>query len=398
MQAFRSTGLPPLPRGTLELKVLPLSKTSVWTARSIWCQFISNIVTFFNPEMFQERYHYVNATDKFALLIDDRLTLANWWSIPWSLHMLGPEWGLQIFARKNNIHVFEGIVREYKLANVYIDTLQSKYGLNESLPAHWIHDVHFMLTKQFWMGLRGEHILILQDHGVPVRRWNTVASQVILKNIFEYAYAGAPWSFVERKHDSNSSKIDPTNLKAIRQDAHGLWKADGGGNGGFSYRKRSWMMAFGIDSSSSVEDLLNSSVESFNYLGHENEDWLWGRILSAHRHGVAPTRLECQFAAETLMECDGVLGVHNYATYHSVQDTVHLVQSAAKEFFQVETPIFRVRLTTERVARQSPWLNSWRHLKYYSELSAPMECTVPEGNWASPLRKLSMRIFGSLAW
>jgi len=314
--------------------------------------------------MFQDRKRYAGRTEKYALLIDDRKTLAHLWSIPWTLHMLGPEWGLQILAHSWNVDFFQAVVDTYHLENVIIDTFEDKYGYGPWIETSWMRKWQFMLAKQFWEALPGEHILIIQAHGVPVKHWRSAEAKKILDSLYPFAFVGAPWS-LQQKSDSD---VGPTDIQLSRPDD--TWKLDPGGNGGFSLRKRSQAVKFGVDMGVHSSKLLASTTSGLEKLGEANEDWLWGRILSSVPNGTAPKCLESKFSVELLSD-RGAIGMHNFAEHHSPQDTFELVKRLAGEFFNTKVDFNLVENMTTELERWRFWQE--RH----TDASLPGECTVP---------------------
>jgi len=336
--------LPRRPEEKLKLLIptSPVTRNSAQVAKAVWCQFTNQTLSYFTVEMFKDRANFIGNSDKTVLIVDDRESVVYWWTIPWTLNMLGPEWSMQIFASPNNIRLFKEIIAHFDIENVHVDTLEERYGSSSILSAKWRHEVHFMLSKQFWQGVRGETILIVQDHAVPTRRWNSIYAKRILDEVYKYAYVGAPWSLKLSKQRGPYSDINSA-LESRKYYSHlSDWKKDPGGNGGFSLRKRSWMIEYGVDLEITSFALLSSDSKLLDSLGSENEDWLWGKLLAAVPYGVAPKVLEHKFAVETLRHKEQPLGVHNYGAFHSVQEMINLVQSASKEFFVTNEDVFTV--------------------------------------------------------
>lgn len=336
------------------------------SSATTWCHFVRHTLPHFSQKMFQDRKTYIGRTEKYALLIDDRKTLGHLWSIPWTLHMLGPEWGLQILAYSWNVEFFQAVVDTYSLENVIIDTFEDKYGYGPWIEKSWMRRVQFMLAKQFWEGLRGEHILIIQDHGVPIKHWRSSEVKKILDRLYPFAYIGAPWSLEQM----NKSAIGPTDIELSLPDP-GTWRLDPGGNGGFSLRRRSQAVKFGVDMGVHSSALLAKTTKGLEKLGVGNEDFLWGRLLSTMPDGTAPKCLENMFAVELLSD-QGALGMHNFAQHHSPRDTFELVKRLAGEFYNTTVEFDVVEITNK-----SKELESWRiWQEKFSDATLPSECTM----------------------
>jgi hypothetical protein len=316
--------------------------------------------------MFEDRKTYKGRVEKYALLIDDRKTLAHLWSIPWTLHMLGPEWGLQILAYSWNVDFFRAVVDTYRLHNVEIDTFEKKYGFGPWIEQSWMRRVQFMLAKQFWEGLRGEHILIIQDHGVPIKHWRSAEARKLLKSLYPYAFVGAPWSLEEK----SKSAVAPVNTQHDEPDPD-TWMIDPGGNGGFSLRKRSQAIKFGVDMGVHSSKLL-ASTKGIEKLGAANEDFLWGRLLSSTPYGTAPKHLEHKFAVELLNGHDA-LGMHDFARHHPPTETFELVKSAAGEFYNTKMGLDVVDISN-RTVKLERW-SFWQDM--FPDATLPGECTIP---------------------
>ena len=337
------------------------------SSRSIWCQFISHTRHFLRPEMFADRWKFIDRTDKYAVLWDDRENLAYFWSIPWILHMLGPEWAMQILAYESNKGFFQSIVDEFHLENVFIDTFENRYGYGAWISPNLMRKSQFLLAKQFWEGLDGEYILIVQDHGVPMKHWRKKEARAILETLYTYAYVGAPWSL------SDTSALQTLNVSTMSPGADFI--ASPGGNGGFSLRKRSWAVRHGVDMKVDTRKLLSNVTKDFQKLGVAHEDWLWGQILARYSDGVAPKLLASKFSVELLTD-NGSLGTHNFPSYHSPRETAQFVNDAAREFFNTgELDVFEIE---EKPDEQEHWLESWVSLQQrFPNASLPMECNTP---------------------
>ena len=326
-----------------------------------------------NKDLFRARKLFLQAglAEKIVLIVDDRPLLTYFWTIPWTLYMLGPEWRLQILSQKSNKYIFEAIVEDYALDNVFIDTLEDRYGYGDWIDTQFLHKVQFMLSKQFWQGVRGERVLIVQDHGVPVRRWDSPSAAVVVQELFKYAYAGAPWSL----HANNISSYPsgPEIVKNVIQTP--VWPADPGGNGGFSYRKRSVFLELGVDIGVPFENLLANSTRH-DSLGTEYEDWVWGRVIGDRPFGTAPKLLENMFSSETLDSLTP-LGVHNYYHHHSWRKTRRLVHFAMSEFFSCHQVVGSLTSCPAEKAEflLHPWSRPWDELlRRFPSSTPPNEC------------------------
>jgi len=325
------------------------------------------------------KYHQkFGESDFTALLIDDRENLAHWWTIPWTLDMLGPSWTMQIISRQVNRNFFKFIIDEYELENsVRLDTFEDLYGYDGWMGETWVHSVQFLLSRQFWEAIHGEHILTIQDHGVPIQRWDTRYARNTLRKVFEYGYAGAPWTLEETESVSKLFR-KASYLHSLHPSER--WRESPGGNGGFSYRRRSLCLKHGIDLDVPVHlSMSKAGYKRFNELGVEHEDWVWGQILSSkEKKGVAPVDLENRFAAESLLGKDP-LGVHNFAGLHSPTETLNMVQRAASRFFRVSNDVFTVVNNEDgcKSTRHHFEHESWQPiLSRFPRASLPVECSL----------------------
>ncbi len=350
---------------------IPLEQLKLITgtsSKTVWCQFVSLTQPMFRREMFVERSKYFES-DAVALLIDDRNNLGYFWSIPWTLFMLGPQWRLQIIARKKNKDMFEAIISHFGLVNAYVDTFEERYGFGEWIGEGFMRKVQFMLSKQFWEGIRGEKVIIFQDHAVPLKRWQREHARIVLDQIYMYAFAGAPWSLEE-----DTQPILPPHIEVSEIKPTANWRHGPGGNGGFSYRNRSLLIHHGVDLRVPYDKLLSKKT-NLTWLGDHHEDLVWGQILSKLEHGVAPKRLEHKFAQE-LLSSPSPLGMHNFFAHHSVKETVRLVQLAGKEFFGVQENVFEIVSGGENIFSDGePWLSVWNEMKSeFPHGTLPDEC------------------------
>ena len=208
-----------------------------------------------------------------------------------------------------------------------------------------------------------------------MRRWNSIYAKRILDEAYKYGYVGAPWSLGLSRYRGPHSDISSL-VRSRKHYKHPLdWKKDPGGNGGFSLRKRSWMVTYGVDLGINSFALLfdhSSRSKLLDSLGSENEDWVWGKLLTAVPYGVAPKVLEHKFAVETLRHKEQPLGVHNYGAHHSVQEMINLVQSASKEFFNTSEDVFTVLQGSYQTA--STLFQPFSALR--SSMSFPKECSL----------------------
>lgn len=337
----------------------------------MWCQFISQVKPLFTADLFQERRR-VRLTNKVVVLVDDRENLGLWWTIPWTMHMLGPDWALQIIAFPHNFEFFKTLVNELQIKNSYVDLINERFGYGPWVSDRTIHRVQFFLSKQFWQGVRAEHVLIIQDHGVPVRRLRGNAQmRKLFAKVSTYSYAGAPWSLEET---SAEPMIDATtNLRFLKRPAGRRWFSDPGGNGGFSYRKRSAMIKHGVDLGVATADLLRKSTD-LRPLGTYIEDWCWGKILgdSNQTSGAAPKLLEHEFASE-LLHHPQPFGVHNFAGHHSPNATLQIIRLALNEFFQRPVEVVLDTVSEQLKDRQSVWVDLQDR---FPTSVLPKECSV----------------------
>jgi hypothetical protein len=355
------------------------------TSTTVWCNFMSYTLQNLKPVLFKQR-KFASQPVQVALIMEDRLNLVYWWNIPWALNMLGDEWALQILTTKSLKYFFEDIVEAYSLQNVFVDTLEERFGYGSWVPTHVIHKWSFMMAKQFWQGVRGEYVLVMQDHGVPVRRWDSDDALGTLAKIRKYAYAGSPWSLQQKENAPDIADVENF-VRCTLQNGTGNYYTDPGGNGGFSLRKRSIFEQFGIDLNVSRRGLFSKSVD-FSALGTANEDWLWSQILGNVHFGTAPKLLEHEFSVE-LLKHPKPLGCHNYAAYHGAHDTYALVELALSEFFQMGT---KYSLRSDSAFNSIDWASSWTSLqKQYPTALLPTECSSQ-----SPSDNLSLE-HGALA-
>lgn len=297
---------------------------------SVWCDFVSYTLSSLKSDMFLDRGKLMES-DKVVLLVDTRENVGHVWTIPWTLNLLGPDWDLQILTSEKSLHFYRRIVDHYGITNAKLDTLEELYGYGPWVPHDFMRRVQFMLASQFWKGIRAEHILVIQDNGVPLRRWDSPEVQELFEEIFRYGYAGAPWSL-----DEDDERP--------------------GGNGGFSYRKRSVLSENSFDLKVDVRDLLSNTTNR-SALGAEHEDVILGHLLKAVDFGVAPRYLEHQFACELLFH-PKPFGVHNFAPFHDTARTSHLVRMALAEFYGVSDGLQVLELGSTP-AQRFEWQTSW---------------------------------------
>jgi len=310
-----------------------------------WCDFVSYTLSHLKPELFLNRANPTES-DKVVLLVDDRENLGHFWTIPWTLNLLGPNWALQILTKDSSVHFYREIIKHYGIANVYLDTFEERYGYGPWVQDDFMRRVQFMLASQFWRGIRAEHILVIQDNGVPIRRWDNPEVKELFVEIFKYGYAGAPWNLEEGSRP--------------------------GGNGGFSYRKRSVLSEAAVDLKVEFRNLL-SNTTNLGALGADNEDAALGNLLDTVDFGVAPKKMEHQFACEVLYQ-PKPFGVHHFAPRHSTQETTQLVQLALSEFFCVNDSSKILELNgapDRRFQWQVPWLEL---RKRFPRSILPLEC------------------------
>jgi hypothetical protein len=328
--------LPDLPQRKLSL--------SQHDSKSAWCDFVSYTLNDMKPDMFLDRAK-LSWQNKVLLLVDDRETLGHFWTIPWTLNLLGPEWALQILTKEKSLHFYRGIVQHYGIANAKLDTFEERYGYGPWVQDDFMRRVQYMLASEFWKGIRAEHILVIQENGVPLRRWDSPEVQILFEEIFQYGYAGAPWNLEEDYRP--------------------------GGNGGFSYRKRSVLSESAIALNVEFRDLL-SNTTNLGALGADNEDAVLGNLLASVDFGVAPKYLEHQFACETLYQ-PKPFGVHHFAPRHSTAETTQLVQLALSEFYGVSDAQQVLELNSS--AKRFEWQNSWlKFQKLFPNGNLPLEC------------------------
>lgn len=312
---------------------------------AIWCQFVSLTLPLLSSDIFRDRTDSADF-DKIVLLVDDRETLAHFWSIPWTMALLGPDWRLQILTREKSRPFYRAIVDHYDLRGAFIDTFEERYGYGPWIPDYFMHRVQYMVSAQFWDGVRAEYILVIQDNGVPLRRIDSPAVAELMKELFKYGYAGAPWNLDEGNRP--------------------------GGNGGFSFRRRSVLVQHSIDLNVSFADLLKETTD-LNPLGQDNEDAVLGGLLSGVAFGVAPKHLEHRFACELLFQ-PAPFGVHHFAPRHSTDETLTLVRLAIAEFLaRNASEVFE--LSDDETASSS-WTSSWKTFQeLFPKAKLPFECS-----------------------
>ncbi len=330
--------VPEVPREKLKLSPRP---------NSAWCDFISFTLTHMKAELFHNRANS-KESDKVVLLIDDREHLGHFWTIPWTLNLLGPDWALQILTKERTVYFYQEIIEHYGLENTHIDTFEERYGYGPWVQEDFMRRVQFMLASPFWRGIRAEHILVIQDNGVPIRRWDHPEVQELFAEIMKYGYAGAPWNLDEGNRP--------------------------GGNGGFSYRKRSVLSEAAVDLNVEFRSLLSNTTD-LGALGADNEDAVLGNLLDAFDFGVAPKHLEHQFACEVLYQ-PKPFGVHHFAPRHSIEETTQIVQLALSELFCVNDSSQMLDLN-EVSGNQDQWQLPWLELqKRFPRSILPFECLV----------------------
>lgn len=315
----------------------------------VWCQFVTHTLKSLDSGLFQDRRYFTSKTDKVVLLVDGRETLAHVWTIPWALSMVGPDWSLQILTKNHAVGFYQSIVQNFNLDNVYIDTFEERYGYGTWVPDDFMSRVQFMVASQFWDGIRGEYIVVIQDNGVPMRRWDHPDVVKTLQELFTYGYAGAPWNLEEGSAP--------------------------GGNGGFSFRRRSVLMRHAVDLNIPYESLLSrSSLLKLGTLGTDNEDAVLGNILHRVDHGVAPKDLEHKFSCELLFHPEP-MGVHHFAPRHSSEETATLVELGVKEFFSVGLSSSVIELDRTGRPNISQVLSPWKFWQEkFPKTTLPLEC------------------------
>lgn len=297
------------------------------------------------PAMFLDR-DVPMESDKIVLLIDDRKHLGHFWTIPWTLNLLGPDWALQILTKEKSSQFYQEIINHFGISNAKVDTFEERYGYGPWVQEDFMRRVQFMLASQFWEGIRAEHILVVQDNGVPIRRWDNPEVKKLFKQIFRYGYAGAPWNLQEDNRP--------------------------GGNGGFSYRKRSVLSKAAIDLGVGFQELL-SNTTNLGALGADNEDAVLGNLLHSVDFGVAPKYVEHQFACEILYQ-PKPFGVHHFAPRHSIAETTEIVKLALSEFFNI-SDVSQIIDLDSTSARRFEWQKSWHTFQKLFPVSIlPGEC------------------------
>jgi len=169
----------------------------------------------------------------------------------------------------------------------------------------------------------------------------------MFEEIFQYGYAGAPWSLDEDDEQP-------------------------GGNGGFSYRKRSVLSENAIDLKVEFRDLLSITTNR-SALGVQHEDVVLGKLLRAVDLGVAPKHLEHQFACELLYQ-PKPFGVHDFALFHNTAQTTQLVRLALAEFYGFSDGLQVLELGSAP-AQRFEWQTSWLKLQeIFPNAILPKEC------------------------
>ena len=319
-------------------------------SKGLWCQFISHSLKFLREKKSFDNIIYPSGSDNVALLVAYRGNLAHFWCIPWTMHMLGPKWKLQIITRRSEVPLFKSILSEFNMHNNYfLDTFEDLYGYGPWITELFMRRVQFMVSTQFWEGIRGENILIIQDHGVPLRKWDSPQVEPFLHKLFQYGYAGAPWDLDEDRSP--------------------------GGNGGFSFRRRSFLMRYAINASVPVSELLAEQTD-LSPVGSKNEDGVLGPRLRNHPNGVAPKVLEHQFACEKLLH-PRPMGVHDLPRWHNSTETLSLIIVALQELLEVVNPVV-VSSQFEPGYKswlRPPWLQPWIELQErFPGYDLPREC------------------------
>ena len=311
---------------------------------SLWCQLMSATLPLLHEDLFVERFVTSNS-DKVALLVAHRSNLAHFWSIPWTLYMIGPEWRLQVITTQSEAHFFQAVIQHFDLKNAFVDTFEDLYGYEPSISRDFMVRQQYMLARQFWEGVRGEFVLVFQAHGVPVRRWDSVRAQSFMNELFKYGYAGAPWD---------------------------LSGDTSGGNGGFSFRRRSFLLMHALDVNATSNMMLKSETD-LSVLGGENEDAVLSMILAKVPFGVAPKYIEHPFSSETLSH-PMPMGVHNYAPRHSSVEMKAITIMALQEFF--DTLDVSIIFDHESEPTDQPWMGIWYSFRErFPHIEVPLECT-----------------------
>ena len=320
--------------------IMPIYVPSTYSGTDVWCAFISNTMKYFTAGMFQTRSNFAE-TDKVVLLVDSRQNLAHFWSIPWTLYMLGPDWRLQIITKAENVPFYQSLVRLYELTGVYVDSLEKRYGYGSWIDDGFMHRVQFFLAKQFWQGIRGEYIINIQDHGVPLRRLaGDPEMEQLLSKLFKYGYAGAPWP-----------------------DAVG-------GNGGFSYRRKSVLLQHTEDVGVHFSLLLSKTAD-LSRLGTAHEDTVLCTKLRDQEVGLPSQELLQQFSSETILNQKS-FGVHNIAPRHDQHAVQEKINLALKSFFLCDEDLM---LLSGDTIQHSSDLHVWQKMQeIYPNSTHPTEC------------------------
>ncbi len=341
----------PCPRVGKEIVVI-----SANTSNMAWCHFTGSMLSHLTTDLFTDRAVRADS-QKVVVFFETRLNLALWWAIPWTLYMLGSEWSLQLIVMSAHTSFYQELVQAYNLIDVHIDTMEELYGYKSNMSAHFLAHGTFFVTKQFWQGLRGELILIAQDHGVPMRRWYSPEARQFFENSKQYIHMGAPWNrlsvnFFDFKEGPENmtdlvykalagfASLDEfLSVRALRLNISTwdgkLWRLLDGGNGGFRLVRRSHFLQLSLDIAKHQRELFsdgNLDAVVPPIVSSTNEDILWGLLLGNLQNGAVPKHISQQFSSE-LLDSLRPYGTHNYAFHHSIENLMRILDFATQEFF-----------------------------------------------------------------
>lgn len=222
--------------------ILPINREKKWEA-------FLNLTDRLLP---QPSYKLQSPRDRCAVIVELRRHPNLSYVLRNIVYFLDNTWGLHIFHGTENERFVKGIVHGW--GDVLLTNLGKK---------NFTKDEYSLLltSREFWLGLKSEHIFIFQTDSILRRRG--------IEQFLGYDYIGAPWE----------SEDTP----------------DIGGNGGFSIRKRSVML-----------EIIESDHGD---IPRVPEDIYYCTRLQEGGYNVAPKDLALTFSAEELFSPDP-LGTH----------------------------------------------------------------------------------------
>jgi hypothetical protein len=222
--------------------ILPLNRDKKWEA----------FIELTDRLLPQPSHKIRSSSDRCAVIVELRRHPHLSYVIRNIAYFLDDSWGLHIFHGTENERFVKGIVHGW--GDVLFTNLGKKNLTKEEYSL-------LLTSREFWLGLVSEHILIFQTDAILRRRG--------IEQFLGYDYIGAPWK---------------------SEDTPGI-----GGNGGFSLRRRSVML-----------EILDKDRPD---IPRVPEDIYFCTRLKEGRYNVAPKEVAMAFSVEELFHPDP-LGTH----------------------------------------------------------------------------------------